>query len=152
MAAKAGSRAALRSGSASVDTAVYLSTSADEPGFVSREHAERVVTQWGEDRPGQATQVEEMERKQGEVETGGSAQVIRHEIPDRRMVHHTHALFLAGLERLNVGRPARWSTWALDFESDLYTDLPVRWHNSRRPRQGIEAHVRGTDEDAVSAA
>ncbi|THA29006.1 site-specific integrase [Streptomyces sp. A1277] len=141
------------SGSTSVDSAVYL---ADLGGrrlaFASREHAEQVAAQWGEDRPGRAARVEEMEREQWEVGAGGGTQSIRHAIPDRRMVHHAHAVFLAGGERLNVGSPARWSTWAWDFEPDLYTDLPVRWHTSRRPGQEIEAHVRGTGEDAVAAA
>lgn len=145
--------AAGSSGSASVDSAVYL---ADLGGrrlaFASREHAERVVTRWGEDRPGRAARVEEVEREQWEVGAGTGTQSIRRAIPDRRMVHHAHAVFLAGGERLNFGSPARWSTWAWDFEPDLYTDLPVRWHTSRRPGQEIEAHVRGTDEDAVSSA
>ncbi|MEV8331966.1 hypothetical protein [Streptomyces niveus] len=136
-----------------VDSAVYL---ADLGGrrlaFAAREHAERVVAQWSEDRPGQAAQVEEMGREHWEAKARGGDQLIRNEIPDRRMVHHAHAVFLAGGERLNVGSPARWSTWAWDFEPDLYTDLPVRWHTSRQPGQEIEAHVRGTDENAVSSA
>ncbi|PNE36254.1 tyrosine-type recombinase/integrase [Streptomyces noursei] len=151
VAEEVGSRAAVRSGPAAVDSAVYL---ADLGGrrlaFAIRQHAERVVAQWSEDRPGQSAQVEEMGRKHWEA--GGGTQLIRHGIPDRRMVHHAHAVFLTGGERLNVGSPARWSTWAWDFEPDLYTDLPVRWHTSRRPGQEIEAHVRGTDEDAVSSA
>lgn len=84
-----------------VDSAVYL---ADLGGrrlaFAAREHAERVVAQWREDRPGQAAQVKEMGREHWEAKAGG--------------------------EPLNVGTPARWSTWAWDFEPDLYTDLPVR--------------------------
>ncbi|MFF9346389.1 tyrosine-type recombinase/integrase [Streptomyces sp. NPDC014734] len=151
VAEETGSRTAVRSGPASVDSAVYL---ADLGGrrlaFAARQHAEQVVAQWSEDRPGQAAQVEEMRREHWEAR--GGAQLIRHEIPDRRMVHHAHAVFLTGGERLNVGSPARWSTWAWDFEPDLYTDLPMRWHTSRRPGQEIEAHVRGTDEDAVSSA
>ncbi|MFE9855239.1 tyrosine-type recombinase/integrase [Streptomyces sp. NPDC005780] len=145
--------AAVRSGPASVDSAVYL---ADLGGrrlaFAAREHAEQVLAQWSEDRPGRAAQVEEMGWEHWEAEAGGGAQLIRREVPDRRMVHHAHAVFLTGGERLNVGSPARWSTWAWDFELDLYTDLPVRWHTSRRSGQEIEAHVRGTDEDAVSSA
>ena len=153
VAEEAGSRAAVRSGPASVDSAVYL---ADLGGrrlaFATCEHAERVVAQWREDRPGQAAQVKEMGREHWEAKAGGGDQLIRHEIPDRRMVHHAHAVFLTGGEPLNVGTPARGSTWAWDFEPDLYTDLPVRWHTSRRPGQEIEAHVRGTDENAVSSA
>ncbi|GGP77944.1 tyrosine-type recombinase/integrase [Streptomyces sindenensis] len=150
---EASSSAALRSASASVDSALYLANLGGRRlAFAAREHAERVVAQWSEDRPGQAAQVEEIGRAQWEAEAGGGAQPIRHEVPDRRMVHHAHAVFLTGGERLNVGSPARWSTWAWDFEPDLYTDLPVRWHTSRRPGQEIEAHVRGTDENAVSSA
>lgn len=153
VAVEAGSGTALSPGSVLVDSTVYL---ADLGGrrlaFASREHAERVVTQWGDDRPGQAAQVEEMEREQWEDEAGDGIQFIRHKIPDRRMVHHAHAVFLAGGERLNVGSPAQWSTWAWEFEPDLYTDLPVRWHTSRRPGQEVEAQVRGTDKDAVSSA
>jgi hypothetical protein len=135
------------------DSAVYLADLAGRRlAFASREHAERVVAQWGEDRPGQAAQVEEMEREQWEDEVGDGIRFIRQEIPDRRLVHHAHAVFLAGGERLNVGSPAQWSTWAWEFERDLYTDLPVRWHTSRRPGQEIEAQVRGTDKDAVSSA
>ncbi|MFG3404371.1 tyrosine-type recombinase/integrase [Streptomyces sp. NPDC048142] len=150
---EADSGTVLSPGAALVDSAVYLSDLGGRRlAFASREHAQRVVTQWGEDRPGQAAQVEELEREQWEDEAGDGIQFIRHEIPDRRMVHHAHAVFLAGGERLNVGNPAEWSTWAWEFEPDLYTDLPVRWHTSRRPGQEIEAHVRGTDKDAVSSA
>lgn len=150
---EAGFAAVGRSDSSSADSAVYLANlDGRRLAFASREHAERVVIQWGEDRPGQATHVEEMAREQWAVEAGCATQVIRYEMPDRRRVHHAHALFLAGGGRLNVGRPTRWSTWAWDFEPDLYTDLPVGWHTSRRPGQEIEAHVHGTDEDAVSSA
>ncbi|MEU3068762.1 site-specific integrase [Streptomyces sp. NPDC006906] len=153
VALEAGSDSAVSPGSALVDSAVYL---ADLGGrrlaFASREHAEQVVTQWGEDRPGQAAQVEHMEREQWEDEVGDGIRSIRQEIPDRRLVHHAHAVFLAGGERLNVGGPAQWSTWAWEFEPDVYTDLPVRWHTSRRPGQEVEAQVRGADKDAVSSA
>ncbi|MEV7645738.1 hypothetical protein AB0O32_38155 [Streptomyces rubiginosohelvolus] len=153
VALEAGSDSAVSPGSALVDSAVYL---ADLGGrrlaFASREHAEQVVTQWGEDRPGQAAQVEHMEREQWEDEVGDGIRSIRQEIPDRRLVHHAHAVFLAGGKRLNVGGPAQWSTWAWEFEPDVYTDLPVRWHTSRRPGQEVEAQVRGADKDAVSSA
>ncbi|MFF2330398.1 MULTISPECIES: tyrosine-type recombinase/integrase [unclassified Streptomyces] len=153
VAVEAGSGSAVSPGSALVDSAVYLADLGGRRlGFASREHAEQVVTQWGEDRPGQAAQVEEMEREQWEDDVGDGIRLIRQEIPDRRLVHHAHAVFLAGGERLNVGSPAQWSTWAWEFERDLYTDLPVRWHTSRRPGQEIEAQVRGTDKDAVSSA
>lgn len=61
-------------------------------------------------------------------------------------------MFLPGGERLNIGRPEQWSVLAWEFETDLYTDLPVRWHTTRRPGQEVEAQVRGTDQDAVVAA
>ncbi|TDQ55457.1 hypothetical protein EV190_101784 [Actinorugispora endophytica] len=80
----------------------------------------------GEDRPGRVAQVGEIAREQWDYEAGAGIQLIRHEIPDRRLVHHAHAVFLAGGERLNVGSPAQWSTWAWEFESGLYTDLSVR--------------------------
>ncbi|MGW7084811.1 hypothetical protein ACWGH2_15150 [Streptomyces sp. NPDC054871] len=54
--------------------------------------------------------------------------------------------------RLNVGIPERWSTAAWEFETNLYTDLPVRWHTTRRRGQEVEAQVRGTDKDAVTMA
>ncbi|MDQ0386828.1 hypothetical protein J2S54_003648 [Streptomyces sp. DSM 42143] len=59
---------------------------------------------------------------------------------------------LPGGERLNIGRDAQWSVMAWEFQTDLYTDLPVRWHTTRRPGQEVEARVRGTDADAVSTA
>ena len=55
-------------------------------------------------------------------------------------------------KRLNVGLPEPWAVSALEFETDLHTDLPVRWHTVRRPGLEAEAHVRGTDEAAVAAA
>ncbi|AJT63883.1 hypothetical protein T261_2198 [Streptomyces lydicus] len=39
-----------------------------------------------------------------------------------------------------------------EFETDLYTDLPVLWHTTRRPGQEVEAQVRGTDKAAVTVA
>nr|WTB32308.1 hypothetical protein OG781_25050 [Streptomyces sp. NBC_00830] len=42
-------------------------------------------------------------------------------------------------------RPAR------EFENDLCTDLPVRWHTTQRPGQEAETLVRGTDKVAVAA-
>lgn len=73
-------------------------------------------------------------------------------MPDRRIVHHAHAAFLPGGDRLNIGRDEQWSVAAWEFETDLYTDLPVRWHTTRRPGQEVEAQVRGTDKAAVVAA
>lgn len=73
-------------------------------------------------------------------------------MPDRRVVHQAHAVYLPGGPRLNVGRAERWSALAWEFEPDLFTDLPVRWHTARRSGQEVEAQVRGTDESAVSAA
>ncbi|MFI5800617.1 hypothetical protein [Streptomyces sp. NPDC051677] len=77
---------------------------------------------------------------------------IRDRMPDRKVVFHALALFAPGGERLNVGTPEQWSVAAWEFESDLYTDLAVRWHTTRRPGQEVEAQVRGTDKDAVAAA
>ncbi|MDI3424258.1 hypothetical protein [Streptomyces luteolus] len=82
----------------------------------------------------------------------GGARAIRDKAPDRRTVHHAHAVFLPGGVRLNIGRDEQWSVVAWEFETDLYTDLPVRWHTTRRPGQEVEAQVRGTDRDAVIAA
>ncbi|MEW1632109.1 hypothetical protein AB0387_32795 [Streptomyces sp. NPDC089173] len=51
-----------------------------------------------------------------------------------------------------MGSTSQTSTPAWDFEPDLYTDLPVRWHTTRRPGHEVEALVRGTDEPAVTTA
>lgn len=91
-----------------------------------------------------------MER--AEVEGAGGMRAVRDRMPDRRLVHHARAVFLPGGERLNIGRDEQWSTSAWDFETDLYTDLPMRWHTIRRPGQEVEAQVRGTDDAAVIAA
>jgi len=61
-------------------------------------------------------------------------------------------MFLPSGEQLNIGRDEQWSVPAWEFETDLYTDLPVRWHTTRRPGQEVEAQVRGIDNDAVAAA
>ncbi|PZH16440.1 site-specific integrase [Streptomyces sp. NTH33] len=132
---------------------VYVARLGDRPvPFAHREHAEAVVSQWGSDRPGHAAEVEVWDRSKWEQEGPGGVRGIRDRMPDRRLVHHAHAVFLPGGERLNIGRDEQWSVSAWEFETDLYTDLPVRWHTTRRPGQEVEAQVRGTDKDAVTAA
>ncbi|MGD3106506.1 tyrosine-type recombinase/integrase [Streptomyces sp. YGL11-2] len=120
--------------------------------FLHREHADTVASQWGADHPNHAAGVEEWDRDKWEDKGRGGMRAIRERMPDRRVVHHAHAVYLPGGERLNIGRNDQWSVMAWEFEIDLYTDLPVRWHTTRRPGQEIEAQVRGTDEDAVAAA
>ncbi|MEH0521184.1 site-specific integrase [Streptomyces stelliscabiei] len=117
--------------------------------FMHREHAETVASQWGTDHPDHSAEVEEWDRRKWEQEDPSCMRAIRDRMPDRRLVHHAHALFLPGGERLYIGRDEQWSTPAWEFEADLYTDLPVRWHTTRRPGQEVEAQVRGTDKDAV---
>ncbi|QYX78982.1 site-specific integrase [Streptomyces akebiae] len=120
--------------------------------FLHHEHAQAVVSQWGADRPGKPAHVEEWDRPQWEHEGPGGVRAIRDRMPDRRLVHHAHAVFLPGGERLNIGRDEQWSVLAWEFETELYTDLPVRWHTTRRPGQEVEAQVRGTDKGAVCTA
>ncbi|WP_328311588.1 site-specific integrase [Streptomyces sp. NBC_00442] len=120
--------------------------------FLRHEHAEAVASQWGADHPDYSAEVEEWDREKWEHKGPGGARAIRDCLPDRRIVHHAHAVFLAGGERLNIGRDAQWSVTAWEFEADLYTDLLVRWHTTRRPGQEVEAQVRGTDQQAVAAA
>ncbi|MFG2579594.1 tyrosine-type recombinase/integrase [Streptomyces solisilvae] len=120
--------------------------------FLHNEHAQTVASQWGGDHPGKPAHVEMWDWPQWENIGPGGIRAIRDRIPDRRLVHHAHAVFLPGGERLNLGSPDQWSVSAWEFETDLYTDLPVRWHTTRRPGQEVEAQVRGTDEDAVAAA
>ncbi|MDX3308868.1 tyrosine-type recombinase/integrase [Streptomyces sp. ME08-AFT2] len=120
--------------------------------FLHREHAEAVAVQWGADHPNHAAAAEEWGREKWEDKGPGGARAIRDKMPDRRIVHHAHAVYLSCGDRLNTGRDAQWSVMAWEFETDLYTDLPVRWHTIRRPGQEVEAQVRGTDPDAVSRA
>ncbi|MGW3007479.1 tyrosine-type recombinase/integrase [Streptomyces sp. NPDC001219] len=121
--------------------------------FLYHEHAQAVVSRWGADHPGKPAYVEQWARPQWEHEGPGGIRALRDRIPDRRRVHHAHAVFLPGGERLNIGRAEQqWSVPAWEFEADLYTDLPVRWHTARRPGQEVEAQVRGTDQGAVTAA
>ncbi|MFG2778242.1 tyrosine-type recombinase/integrase [Streptomyces prunicolor] len=120
--------------------------------FRHHEHAQAVASQWGAGHPDKPVRVEEWDRPRWEHEGPDGIRAIRDRIPDRRLVHHAHAVFLPGGERLNIGRPEQRSVLAWEFEADLYTDLPVRWHTTRRPGQEVEAQVRGTDQDAVGAA
>ncbi|WP_406437627.1 site-specific integrase [Streptomyces sp. NBC_00631] len=120
--------------------------------FLHREYAEAVAVQWGADHPNHAAEVEEWDREKWEDKGPGGARAIRDKMPDHRIVHHALAVFIPGGERLNIGREPQWSVMAWEFEPDLYTDLPVRWHTTCRPGQEVEAQVRGTDEDAVAAA
>ncbi|EOT03938.1 hypothetical protein K530_11163 [Streptomyces noursei CCRC 11814] len=120
--------------------------------FLHNEHAQAVASQWGADHPDKPAHVEKWDRPQWEHEGPGGIRAIRDRIPDRRLVHHAHAVFLPGGERLNIGRDEQWSVAAWEFETDLYTDLPVRWNTVRRPGQEVEAQVRGTDQGAVTAA
>ncbi|MCZ4509767.1 tyrosine-type recombinase/integrase [Streptomyces sp. ActVer] len=120
--------------------------------FLHHEHAQAVASQWGGDHPGKPAHVEIWDRPQWENMGPGGIRAIRDRIPDRRLIHHAHAVFLPGGERLNIGRAEQWSVLGWEFETDLYTDLPVRWHITRRPGQEIEAQVRGTDQDAVTEA
>ncbi|MEV5465570.1 tyrosine-type recombinase/integrase [Streptomyces griseoincarnatus] len=120
--------------------------------FLHREHADVVASQWGADHPGHPAEYEEWDREKWEDKGLGGIRAIRDRMPDRRIVHHAQAVFLPGGERLNIGRDDEWSVTAWEFETDLYTDLPVRWNTIRRPGQEVEAQVRGTEADAVSAA
>ena len=120
--------------------------------FLHREHADAVASQWGADHPGHPAEVEEWDRDKWEDKGRGGMRAIRDRMPDRRIVHHAHAVYLPGGDRLNIGRDEQWSVVAWEFETDLYTDLPVRWHITRRPGHEVEAQVRGTDKDAVAAA
>ncbi|MFE9172002.1 tyrosine-type recombinase/integrase [Streptomyces kebangsaanensis] len=138
---------------APTEMTVYVARLGDRPvPFAHREHAEAVVSQWGSDHPGHAAEIEAWDRWKWEQEGPGGMRVIRDRMPDRRLVHHAHAVFLPGGERLNIGRDEQWSVSAWEFETDLYTDLPVRWHTTRRPGQEVEAQVRGTDKEAVTTA
>lgn len=120
--------------------------------FAHREHADAVASQWGADHQDHPAEVEEWDRQKWDHEGPGGMRAVRYRMPDRKVVFHAHALFAPGGERLNVGAPEQWSVAAWEFEPDLYTDLAVRWHTTRRPGQEVEAQVRGTDRDAVAAA
>ncbi|MET9360115.1 site-specific integrase [Streptomyces sp. NPDC006632] len=120
--------------------------------FLHHEHANAVASQWGADHPNHSSEVEEWDRHEWERTRQGGVRAIRDRMPDRRIVHHAHAAYLPGGERLNIGGDEQWSVAAWEFETDLYTDLPVRWHTSRRPGCEVEAQVRGTERGAVAAA
>ncbi|MFJ9422429.1 tyrosine-type recombinase/integrase [Streptomyces sp. NPDC101249] len=138
---------------ATAESAVYVAHLGNRRiPFMHREHAEAVASQWGTDHPDHSAEVEEWDRRKWEQEDPSRMRAIRDRMPDRRLVHHAHALFLPSGERLYVGRDEQWSTPAWEFESDLYTDLPVRWHTTRRPGQEVEAQVRGADKAAVEHA
>ncbi len=138
---------------ATAESAVYVAHLGNRRiPFLHREHAETVASQWGTDHPDHSAEVEEWDRRKWEQEDPSCMRAIRDRMPDRRLVHHAHALFLPGGERLYIGRDEKWSTPAWEFETDLYTDLPVRWHTTRRPGQEVEAQVRGADKAAVEHA
>ncbi|MFI1738648.1 tyrosine-type recombinase/integrase [Streptomyces sioyaensis] len=120
--------------------------------FRHHEHAQAVAVRWGADHPNHSAEVAEWDRERWDYKGPGGARAIRDGMPDRRIVYHARAVFLPGGDRLNIGRDEQWSVVAWEFETDLYTDLPVRWHTTRRPGQEVEAQVRGTDKDAVCAA
>ncbi|MET7712321.1 tyrosine-type recombinase/integrase [Streptomyces sp. NPDC005407] len=120
--------------------------------FLHREHAETVVAKWGADHPRHPAEVEVWDRRNWEHKGPGGMRAIRDRMPERKVVFHARALFVAGGERLNVGVPEQWSAPAWEFDRDRYTDLPVRWHTTRRPGGEVEAQVRGTDEEAVAVA
>ncbi|MEV7197152.1 site-specific integrase [Streptomyces sp. NPDC093510] len=137
----------------STDSTVYV-VRLDEQRipFKHRAHAEAVAAQWSEGQRDSIAVVEEWDRLKWEKTGPGGMRAVRDRMPDRRTVHHAHAVFLPGGERLNIGRPEQWSVLAWEFETDLYTDLSVRWHTSRRPGQEVEAQVRGMSQEAVVAA
>ncbi|MDH6435667.1 integrase [Streptomyces sp. SAI-144] len=138
---------------AAEESAVYIAHLGNRRiPFMHREHAETVASQWGTDHPDHSAEVEEWDRRKWEQEDPSCMRAIRDRMPDRRLVHHAHALFLPGGERLYIGRDEQWATPAWEFETDLYTDLPVRWHTTRRPGQEVEAQVRGADKAAVEHA
>lgn len=119
--------------------------------FLEHEHAEAVVEQWHAAGLDRIAEVEVWDGSKWEQEGPGGMRAIRGRVPDRKVVFHAHAVYLPGGERLNIGRPEQWVVSAWEFETDLYTDLPVRWH-TRRPSQEVEAQVRGTDRAAVASA
>ncbi|MEV3949066.1 site-specific integrase [Streptomyces halstedii] len=120
--------------------------------FLHREHADAVASRWGADHPNHYAEVEEWSREKWEGQGPGGTRGIRDRMPDRRIIHHAHAVYLPGGDRLNVGSHPQWSVMAWEFEHDLYTDLTVRWLTTRRLGQEVEARVRGTDQEAVAAA
>ncbi|MFD9871568.1 tyrosine-type recombinase/integrase [Streptomyces niveus] len=136
----------------SADPMVYAARLGERRiAFLHREHAEALVEQWGGDGRDHSAEVEEWDRGKWEHDGPVGGRAVRDRMPDRRIVFHAHALFAPGGERLNTGVSEQWSVHAWEFESDLYTDLPVRWHTTRRPGQEVEAQVRGTDKDAIAA-
>ncbi|WTJ47544.1 site-specific integrase [Streptomyces atratus] len=118
--------------------------------FQRRDHAEAVVVQWSTDRMDLTAEIEEWAREKWDAEGPGGMRAVRDGVPDRRIVHHARAAFLPGGELLNTGCDEQWTVTAWEFEGQRYTDLPVRWHTTRRLGQEVEAHVRGTDKGAVA--
>ncbi len=100
--------------------------------FAHRWLAEAVTTQWGADHHEPSSEVEERDREKWKHHSPENAMAVRDQIPDRRAGHHAQALFLAGGHCVNTGYPELWSVPAWEFEADLYTGLPVRWHTVRR--------------------
>ncbi|WP_406139545.1 site-specific integrase [Streptomyces anulatus] len=136
-----------------VESTLYVALLGDRRvPFLYREHADKVASQWGADHPGHPAEVEEWDREKWEHEGPGGALAIRERMPDRRIVHHAYAVYLPGGDRLHIGHDEHWSVVAWEFDADLYTDLLVRWHTTRRPGQEVEAQVRGTDKGVVVTA
>lgn len=121
--------------------------------FLHREHADKVVAQWGEDWPDHTAEVEEWDRGRWEHE-GLGGRTIREKMPERTVVFHFRAVFLPGGQRQAAAIPEEWSVPAWEFETDSYTDRPAAWRTVRRPGpvQEVEAHVRGTNKEAVEVA
>ncbi|MER7414023.1 hypothetical protein [Streptomyces cacaoi] len=92
------------------------------------EDADDVVLQWVS-APNHSAEVEGRSREKWEEKGLGAAQAIRDKMPDRWIVHHVHAVYLPGRERLNTNCDGQRSVLAWEFEPDLYADLSVRWHD-----------------------
>ncbi|MFD9909384.1 tyrosine-type recombinase/integrase [Streptomyces sp. NPDC059063] len=133
-----------------------------EVPFASRTHAQFVIDQWNDDH---AVQVEEMRaagwpeekvlRKLGRgpeerVEwTGGGPVWTR--IPDRQHVHYLIEAFSPDGSTAYEPLPLL-STWAWEFEADLYTTESARSWTSFRPGAQdatTEAHALGINRAAV---
>ncbi|RPK38634.1 tyrosine-type recombinase/integrase [Streptomyces sp. ADI93-02] len=122
--------------------------------FLHRQHADEVVMQWGMDWPDHTAEIEEWDRGRWEYESPGGMHAIREVMPERAVVFHLRAVFLPGGQRQAATHPEEWSVPTWEFETDSYTNRTAAWRTVRRPGpvQEVEAHVRGTDKEAVEAA